>query len=1322
MTLPPGWRFLTDDEAKLDAAAGNADTRNSAINEATQEVKHITELGDLSDKSGNFVSRGAGLIARQVAGNVIPAVLGRGAGAIGGLAASSVAGAPVGEAGGLIPAAGTIGGMVLGGIGTKLAQDKLTSGYANRHPTSALADFVRASENDVRAHPYLSQIAALGTAPFAGGGPGVTLTKKGLSQAGAMAGLQTGIDAGGQMVANKSIDPTKLDPAQLAISAAGGGLMSRPTTGLRTLERAVLPKNKFTEAFAPALERPLPTSAIDIPGIEARAGADVVSAVDRDRMPLHLQPDWNPDYYVGADVKQLGTMKNDKLAKAVIRLKNAEVPIDANDITTLSKGSRDYEGAVDRMLKDKYMQLSGNAPATGAVANQLASATSGPIKSASQSAVDIGQAAKDSRVSKLAGMTPDELLSDGGADALAVKAMRDSGFAVSEETLRPLISGAKVVEIPGAIKKVVNVGMKAADMPPENKGTVSTIEDPIAQRKAELEATMKGITKVTAEPAIASGGSVVKPIDEEVAGVKKKEISNEVIPPPLPVTEPVAVPPVESTSVVTPPVTEERSAGIAPSVIKPIVDAASLSFRPGLTRLEDKLGPIGGYFKKKYEEMKVLSKQLINPVMDEVNKAESAGGNRNNVSEYIYARKDGRPLPVLTPEEAAAVKRYDDVVRVAAIQKGAPNSPLINGRVPISTPYYAPEMGNKLFYNAANNKLPPAETARVRQLFIDWQMNKGGASLEEATQHWNNATTKRGDTTPLNVEYGQLRNPEGIGYPPELRANAWDALKRMVTKQGMDLGWHRTIESDPTLGPAMGYPENGRGVPYPAGPDNSLGRDSDVRVAMMDYVGGVGTRNQAFETGDRLFKSMMVQTPTQVWNLAQTFSSLGELVKGFGDLPPIFTAAAKALTTKGQQESIRRGSVKGSRNFSYSQAEDARSLLNGALDMIQHITLSEPIEIAHRSFFDHYAKIISENRLRAGDTKFFDQWGPADWRSKSVAELTDYTANRITHSQAGGYDAEELPNALLKGSTNPVRPLFSLARWSIGRSNHFIDNVIKPLGHGELRPLIGSLTGGLLSASAVNYLKEKLVNQKPREMTWEEFNKVAESIDPNTKQKRGTQDVAYTLLSKANTAGYAGFMGSLAFNMLAGAKGESPQGFANPLIAASTEGIQRIGQYLNAVQNGDVGWIDGLGTLTLQLAQDRIQLARTLLDDKEDTGKREEAIAQRTGYLPPKSVEFGGHLTNPYGPTGAYRRGDVEGLRGLIMNKLARGQEPPLPTSALKQPGAYAFIRDAQGAGAQPGVPLAADPAVAARLEKDRQLSLKRAELFRQAIAGQSMP
>ena len=720
--------------------------------------------------------------------------------------------------------------------------------------------------------------------------------------------------------------------------------------------------------------------------------------------------------------------------------------------------------------------------------------------------------------------------------------------------------------------------------------------------------------------------------------------------------------------------TEQRSMGMPLPVMQDVGNFFSRVFRPALSkRVEVKFGELGDHFKKSYQKMLVDARQMDYPMQDAKEKAMSAlsGSQLRKTHDAIYdIQETGKSNTPLTPDEQAAIDQYFRIVKALGVERMKPNSPLVTDYDaqgnPVQRPFrmienYAPQMISNRVWNIIRSG-NAREREKIARDFIDFWKARHNISEETANKIWNDfTTTATGENAP-NAEFRQLRFAEGVGVPRQHRENAWISLGRLITRQAKDLAFHRNIESDLPLAKALNIREDGRGNPIPESVQfgnrqiklNELGADEDITAVMRDYVGAHLPSTQSFESWDRLAKSLLVQTPTQVWNFVQSGAQLGEVAK-ISEIPYVIKGLQSLFDDNLKLSAVKAGAVRPSRNINPTVASDANDYVNKVSDVIQKLTLTDVLEQKHRTFFYTIAEQIAKNRIRGGDMEFVKTWGPENPSSMSYDELARYMGSRLTQSMAGGYSAEELPNWVLRGSGSALRPLVSLSRWGIGRANRFVDNVVEPAKRGNIIPLLGSITGGLVSAEALNWLKDQLFEIKPKELTWEEWLKLDK------------KDTTYMLMSKASTAGYAGILSSLAFSAIKATHGEQVQEIGNPLIESAKDTLERLFQFTSAMQRGEAD-IGDLGTLMTTIAQDRVQILKYLNRESELGGKREERIAKRLG-LTPKTSYYGG-LPDPFSVKQRLAREDVEGLGRVYQNQISRGQRISFPQYEIPSLGA----------------------------------------------------
>lgn len=741
------------------------------------------------------------------------------------------------------------------------------------------------------------------------------------------------------------------------------------------------------------------------------------------------------------------------------------------------------------------------------------------------------------------------------------------------------------------------------------------------------------------------------------------------------------------------------AAGKVNRAINPIEGLRKLT-EPVKARIERAFGDIGKKFTGALRDAYTTRDQIQGPLHAYTRELarELSSDDKVTIAKYLQdINTAGKSAITLSPKQQFAADGLRRIIDVIGLDKSRPDSPWVTFWDPTGAsrnrpfkprPGYYPEVIRAEVLDVLQHpeNYSQNEWNQLADEFIKHHMAKTGGTREDAATAWLNRQNPAVGKSAPNPEFRGLRYEEGIGLPDSwVEKDPFKAADLYITRHATDMAWHRHVESNPELGHALGLEEDGKGNKYPIlnskGEIPKLARADIVKSALRDYVGAVaqGARNQ--EKLTHLFTSPIVGPLSQMKDILTPLGQLSEIATPAEMrliIKPLFTAFSKSA----RESAIIGGSAKGTRNLVFSAGEDMTSTASTVADMISRATGAEQLSQAGRVMLDGFGRALANKRLSEGNFELFEKFGPADWRDriakKDFAGLVDHTAAQITKNFAGSYDFADLPPELLKGSeAGFFKALFALQRWSVGRFNRWYDNVYTPAKNGNIGPLIGTLLGGAVSAGAINWLTQQVTQRKPRELTWEEYLKLGDKVTAKEK--------AYTLFSKAATAGYAGIASDLAMGIVQMASGESPRGFNNMAYRAGADAVTRAGQFLAALGRGDAG-IEDLPTLAQEMIKDRMQVARIIMGTPDDTGMREERIARRTGYMPEKSVVS--TLPNPFSESGRYRREDIQGLARRYKQDMMSPQGLQMPSSALRQTVSvkdgrpvtyYDFINEAQG-------------------------------------------
>ena len=707
--------------------------------------------------------------------------------------------------------------------------------------------------------------------------------------------------------------------------------------------------------------------------------------------------------------------------------------------------------------------------------------------------------------------------------------------------------------------------------------------------------------------------------------------------------------------------------------------------------------PLGGYVARAIRAMNRGQWQIEGPeqqVLQELNK--KLGSDVEALHSYLMERKyNGESKIPLNENQQEALNVIDNIVQGTGKAK-AEFGPYVwrydsEGRH-IQTPAevrpgWFPEPVSAEVQRALRNKSgDEARWNKLREDYIAWKIDKEGMTAEAAEKAFLNHLDPRltGEKSAPNPEFRSLRFEEGSGLPPSWReTNPIQVMKTYMTKYSHDMAFHKYMESDPIVGKALGFEDNGRGEVLPEsviGPDGKpitageLRGDANIQNSMRHYTGGFSGVDQGLERFTHSITALSLQTITQAKNfIASPFLTMRELK--LSEYPQILKGVLNAFDKTARDTAIAGGSARATRNVLPSIAQDAEHAVTKLNDLILKGTYSEQLSTANDVMLDVIGRGVAEQRIRDGDIAFIEKNAPPRWREMDLEEVIDHIAANFTRKYSGSYGPEDLPNSMLRGAPGVLGRFLSLSRWSVSQANNFYNDVYEPATKGDLAPALKAFVGGMLGAEALNAFTEMIYNRKPKELTIPEWLKL------------DGEDSVYTVFSRLATASTMGVLGDLAFAGIQKIKGENPREFGNLAIQAAADLGTRLGQFGEALSDGKTGFWNGLAITIGAIAKDRIQLWKVAMSKGDEKGQREERIARRLGYLP-KGSSYSGGLNDPFSEAEAYRNEDAESLSELLQRKRKSGQMISLPdnevrtTKMLKDNKIvdyYRFIEEAQG-------------------------------------------
>lgn len=265
----------------------------------------------------------------------------------------------------------------------------------------------------------------------------------------------------------------------------------------------------------------------------------------------------------------------------------------------------------------------------------------------------------------------------------------------------------------------------------------------------------------------------------------------------------------------------------------------------------------------------------------------------------------------------------------------------------------------------------------------------------------------------------------------------------------------------------------------------------------------------------------------------------------------------KALTTMKQNiaEGFQSGRIRSSMHSIELDGglEDLSNTLKRVRDVVSDLDtrnwgekMSRAISIGQARFasLDFLAE-QAKGKLSVTGKKWFNDFGKdTNWKSGTLTpEELVKISGRYVDSVQGTYDLRSLPKWAVQGD---LAPYFSLAKWSIDKSNNYMKYVVNPAKNGNYLPLLTSTVGIFLGGEAVKELYEKMTGRKANEATFKEIRE-GQKEGLNTKMA-----IFYSATGLAAAASHLGIIGDTLKSILDVTYGKNrPQVYNNMMVEAA---------------------------------------------------------------------------------------------------------------------------------------------------------------------------
>ena len=617
----------------------------------------------------------------------------------------------------------------------------------------------------------------------------------------------------------------------------------------------------------------------------------------------------------------------------------------------------------------------------------------------------------------------------------------------------------------------------------------------------------------------------------------------------------------------------------------------------------------------------------------------------DNIAALDYARAQFRkkPLPDVTPQQEAMANLWNNDVagpmRDEQIAQGMPietETGVI--RAAKRSPWYAADMLSAETIELFTNSKKAGEVEAAKNLWANFIVDASAGSkkpvtLKEAKADINNFVDALGRGSHDASEFGALRKSQGYGLPDSLRErNLTRMMQRYARRASRDMANFQYLEADPRVGALLGMDNPLTGAKYPEPAGGQLGHHSEVSNSLKFLQNSFPIAHNPRELGFiRLVNNLIMgplsgirDTATVAVNALPYVDSVAgglDILRGLWNASDEVKSSLKAGARTGRQRFDQFDTLEG--------VDKVANIFNKGAELLRKYSGRDIIEQGNRIWVFSIGKQLAERAVREKNTRFLDKFGAiASETAKdgTVTWDTNKLAKAFVDRNQGTYGGRGLPASTVDGM---AAPWFSLARWSIEKSNVIYQDVIKPAyipdkdGKRNFGPLLTYALGAYLTGEAVESLTEILNNDKKMAIPkWDEL----EAADA------GMDRYVARLVNVMQLGSFGGMAGDLLKMGSDIAQGDKPRGFTVPAAELIGDGIAGSAvNFTRAVRDGSDP-IDAAGILLLNFMKNQTQVAR-IASNWSDTDEVERKNRFRDlrvwKQMTSREVPSGFNETNP---------------------------------------------------------------------------------------------